>query len=255
MNNTFYLLIPLFLAATLQAGGAASASPQPTVGQEAPLTNKEIIKLCSLDLGNEVVIAKINQAKAVAFQLDTDNLILLKKSGVAKEVIAAMLKRATPEKPVVSAAPANVQGVVSLKTSEGEIKLLKMSGSAGVDWTLTRTVLEFIGDKSKARTRDGAAVLELCSDANPQGTYFLVKCDVSSRKHTRSMNMGGGLMGLKNMNSPSKGNLLEFEVNQGQPGQWTLKPKQPLKPGEYGLYMAVSSMVNTGEIFDFGVDE
>ena len=83
-----------------QAPASATSSPQPTATQEAALTNADVVKLCKLDLGDEVVIAKINQAKAVDFKLDTDSLVALKQESVSKGVITAMLNR-------TSAPPAN----------------------------------------------------------------------------------------------------------------------------------------------------
>lgn len=77
----------------------ASQDSQKVSRAEAPLTNADVVKLMKLDLGDEIVIAKINQAKAVNFELSTDGLIQLKRDGVSKEVISAMLKMTTPQTP------------------------------------------------------------------------------------------------------------------------------------------------------------
>ena len=68
---------------------------QPTAA-EAPLTNADVVKLIGLGLGDNVVIAKVNQAASVNFDLSADGLTKLKSSRVSSDVIAAMLKRATP---------------------------------------------------------------------------------------------------------------------------------------------------------------
>lgn len=60
------------------------------------MTNEDIITLCKYDLGDEVVISKIEQASAVEFQLDVDDIIELKDKGVSQKVIAAMLKKTAP---------------------------------------------------------------------------------------------------------------------------------------------------------------
>lgn len=60
---------------------------------EAPLTNDDVIKLSALGIGDEAVMAKVRQAGAVAFKLETDDLVKLKNAGVSGKVIAAMLDR------------------------------------------------------------------------------------------------------------------------------------------------------------------
>lgn len=69
----------------------------PTARAEAPLTNEDVVKLVGLDLGDDVVIAKIRQVSAVNFHLDTDDLSKLKKAGVDGKVIAAMLDRSSSD--------------------------------------------------------------------------------------------------------------------------------------------------------------
>jgi hypothetical protein len=92
---------PVPSTAPAEASAAGVATPTAAPAAEAPLTNADVVKLCKLDLGDEVVIAKINEAKAVHFTLGTDSLVALKQDGVSKDVIAAMLKRTTPvEHPV-----------------------------------------------------------------------------------------------------------------------------------------------------------
>src|SRR4051812_3244185 len=78
---------------------AAQAAPAKS---EALFSNKDVIKLVKLDLGDDVVIGKIKQAADVAFDLTTDGLVQLKQAGVSSHVIAAMLEKATP-----AAAPPN----------------------------------------------------------------------------------------------------------------------------------------------------
>lgn len=51
----------------------------PLQAAEAPLTNEDAIKLSKLDLGDDLIISKINQSKNVGLNFDTDSLIKLKK--------------------------------------------------------------------------------------------------------------------------------------------------------------------------------
>ena len=55
------------------------------------LTNETVVTLVSAGLGDEAVIAKI-KASAARYDLSTDSLIALKKSGVSSAIIAAMIE-------------------------------------------------------------------------------------------------------------------------------------------------------------------
>ena len=59
------------------------------------LTNADVVKLSSLELGDDVVIAKIKQAPEVAFSLEIPDIEKLQQDGVSKGIIASMLERAT----------------------------------------------------------------------------------------------------------------------------------------------------------------
>lgn len=61
--------------------------------KEKPLTNEDVIALVEVDLGDEVVLAKVNQAKEVAFDTSTEGLIALRRANVSNPVIQAMLSR------------------------------------------------------------------------------------------------------------------------------------------------------------------
>lgn len=71
-----------------QAGAPPSADPQ-----EPALTNAEIVKLSQAAMGSEIIIAKIKGAASENLDVSTDALIALRKKGVSRPVIAAMLDR------------------------------------------------------------------------------------------------------------------------------------------------------------------
>ena len=62
--------------------------------REVVLTNKEVMKLIELDLGDEIVIAKIKNAPKESLDVSTDALLALKKAKVSSAVVAAMIERA-----------------------------------------------------------------------------------------------------------------------------------------------------------------
>lgn len=81
------------------AGGSSSgAAPGAQPPAEKPLTNDDVLALVKLDLGDDIVISKIQQAPAEALDLSTEAIIKLRNQGVSKAVIDAMLKRVSQRK-------------------------------------------------------------------------------------------------------------------------------------------------------------
>jgi hypothetical protein len=74
-------------AAKPVAQGAAGAA-------EKPLTNADVVAMVKAELGDDLVISKIRQAPREALDVSSDALVSLKKQGVSKAVLDAMLRRA-----------------------------------------------------------------------------------------------------------------------------------------------------------------
>ena len=262
------LLFLLSSGAPAQQGAPPMATAQPATqvqGEEAPLTNADVVKLCKLDLGDEVVIAKINQAKAVNFNLDTDSLVRLREQGVSKEVVAAMLKRATPTPRPVPAAPSQglVPGAapgdamdVRLSAKDGDTELIGHGGEYSTTMAVV-TVLAFMdypGISAKTRTTDRQPAFVLTTQEEvPQNSTWVVMADRDKKHNVRSVKVGrfGAAMffgaGRLEFHKPDKDWTVPYDIQQEQPGVWRLTLKKSLKPGEYGVYHA-------GKLYDFGVD-
>jgi hypothetical protein len=71
-----------------EGGDAHKKKPQKA------LTNEDVIKLVKAELGDKVIINKIRSSPGDKLDTSTDALIKLKKAGVSKDVIAAMIERA-----------------------------------------------------------------------------------------------------------------------------------------------------------------
>ncbi len=69
---------------------AVSAKKKP----RKALTNEDVVKLVKAEMGDKVIIDKINASPGDKLDTSTDALIRLKKAGVSKAVIDAMIKRA-----------------------------------------------------------------------------------------------------------------------------------------------------------------
>lgn len=75
--------------------GESGSSPKGSRGtNEKPLTNEDVVALVTAELGDDLVIGKIRQAPQEDLDVSTDALVRLKKQGVSKAVLDAMLKRA-----------------------------------------------------------------------------------------------------------------------------------------------------------------
>jgi hypothetical protein len=85
-----------------------AALPQPV--NRAGLTNDAILKMVKAGLGDEVIVAMVNNQTG-AYSLDSDDVIALKQSGVSDKVIAAMLNKgagsavAAPNAPHIASEP------------------------------------------------------------------------------------------------------------------------------------------------------
>lgn len=80
--------------------GAAASVPAPVAEsrttakrEESALRNEDIVSLVKIGLEDNLIIAKIQAAKSIDFDLSTTGLVALKTAGVSNAVIDAMMKR------------------------------------------------------------------------------------------------------------------------------------------------------------------
>lgn len=91
------LLLAVMLLA-LAALPAPSATPTEPTGATAPLTNEDIVRMTSQGTPAATIIQTIEQARTVAFDLDPDIVVELRRAGVDDTVIEAM-RRVQPRAP------------------------------------------------------------------------------------------------------------------------------------------------------------
>jgi len=232
--------------------------PSAALAQDTALTNAEVVKLVSLNLGDDAVVAKVKQAPTIAFKLETNDLAELKSAGVSGRVIAAMLDRAAQDRTrskAASVATDTPGGVPTLHGKDGEKELDWHTGSAQTTGFGPFTnVFEVVPGASAAiRTNDHRPTLTIANDVAPQGNLFIVKFDASSKHNDRSIKIGSVLKGgnpfsSRNERNPDPDWCVTYDAVEDPKGTWHLTPKADLKPGEYALY------VNRIQIWDFGVD-
>jgi hypothetical protein len=256
--TTFAVTLLLCSWPTAAIGQATPAtSPLST---ETALTNSDVVKLCKLDLGDAVVIAKINQTKAVDFKLDTDDLAKLKEQGVSKDVIAAMLRRTTSPAqqllamPLASPGPqaAYNQDNVRLGTQSGDVALKMRVGRRSSTDIVVNTLHYFVYPESMAdvRTRERRPTLLVRLDDTPKASLaFVVRPEPNKKEDERRVKVGkAGMLKSGSWFIPDGDWTVPYDAAQESPGLWRFTLKEDLKPGEYGLFCK-------GELYAFGVDD
>lgn len=245
-----------------------------TAGQEPPLTNADVIKLAKLGLGDDVVIAKINQAPAVNFILDTGSIEKMKKAKLSNNVIGAMLKRnsapaqgqpanlesgniapaiAPTTVPATSPTNAPAKNGIWLLTDKGKLELTSLGiGERKTKWAAV-TILNFYdypGENAVLRTNTKKLSFLLSSTSNPSGRIFVVKLKSNKENAKRSLKVGGftGWMSGTTAMPPDSGQVIAYTPKQTPDGYWELTLNNELKPGEYGVWRMGEDM------YDFGVD-
>ena len=110
------LAVALLVAISHSGGGALAFQGS---GDEV-LTNEAVITMTKAGLGDAVIVAKIRSSKT-AFDLSVDEMIRLKKEGVADEVLNAMIEAAAPAGPTASSSgtPLGRSGPASASSGGG----------------------------------------------------------------------------------------------------------------------------------------
>jgi hypothetical protein len=257
-------LMGVVLIATLAATAAVLAADA-----EKPMDNADIVKLTKLDMGDEVIIAKIKSAPAVHFATGTDELVKLKESGVSKAVIAAMLDRSAAGKAPAAPAAATSAAGASASAAGAAVTLVATDRTVAlkeVDGDVKTIVAPFVGMKrfiifpeptAQVRTSDHKPSVTIATDKDPHKLFWLVKLDpdkedgkvVNRSMDVESPGMWGGVLS----SAPDKDNQVKCDETQDKPGVWRFTPTKELKPGEYGIYVGKGEQ--TGIVYDFGIDK
>lgn len=235
----------------------------PAAPQEAPLDNAQIVKLTKLDMGDEVIIAKIRQAPQVSFATSTDDLVSLKEAGVSKAVIAVMLERAGGGSGAPAAgARGSGEPEVTLRTKDGPARLRATYGNPKTQASVFSLVtwVEFTPVSAETRTRDRHPTVLIASDGSPRGRWWFVNLSQEKDEDYRYFDLeGGGAFSMSWSGSPEKGSIVKCgEMVEEKSGLWALTPLKDLKPGEYGVFSGqVGPFGPQGQavLFGFGIDK
>lgn len=231
----------------------------------AALTNKDVVSLSELGIGDTAVIAKIRQSPAVAFRLDVADIAALKKAGVSGPVIAAMLDRAATEAggpasgdtPSPGKEPDYIGNFCWRNPTTGDLTPLeRQTGTTAVTVRAMgfgggESFVRVSGDRSPVRFKEGEltefVVLVSSQNSDPQQAAQLFALDVLDGERrlpiarAASMGFGGRSVTTENQMAISA-------VRYGK-SSFLLRPTEPLGPGEYSFAGPI-----TGVGFFFGVD-
>jgi len=259
--RSFFCLVLSSLWWTASIAAAQQAAPAVSAKSETAFSNKDVIKLVKLDLGDEVVIAKVKQAADVAFDLTTDGLVQLKQAGVSSKVISAMLEKSTP--PAALPGMPNAGGVnqprfdgmddVRIVIDKKEVHLPANHGDLSVTgvWPVVFTFLDYPGLHARTRVKNPRPTLVIRSEHDPKGYYYLGKLDVNDEDdNNRSLKIEQKASGFSATTRviPAGRWYVDYESAETTPGIWYITPKRDLQPGEYGV------VVPGGSLYEFAVD-
>ena len=152
-----------------------------------------------------------------------------------------------------------LDGVV-LVDAKGDHKITYTPGNFSHTYAVVTVLFyaDFPDQHAELRVAGSAPSLWIRID-NPKGRVFLVKAKVNGGAQNRSVKMGrSGYGSVSSVMVPDSDWTIPFTSKERGDGLWELTMKEPLKPGEYGIFasgMSSGAPVGAGGVlYDFGID-
>ncbi|MGH9441432.1 MAG: hypothetical protein ACRD16_04095 [Thermoanaerobaculia bacterium] len=221
-----------------------------------PLTNADVTALASAGLGDDVIIAKIQQAPKEALDVSTDGLIALKKAGVSKTVIEAMIRRAdkrdtratsasTSNSALEREAPAPPSiGVIYFLNSETNslLPLERQMGYTQKRGMIKQEIVYSVPQERSSVRLKSSLRMQFVVAGTDASSYYLYRFSINDRK--RELILAESTM------TGSRANYVAVPVDVTKYGEgYKITPSQPLIAGEY-----VFSQLGKNDASCFGVD-
>lgn len=248
----------------IAAGIAATSLPSVGIAAEPvaiesdrPLTNEDVLTLSRLNLGDDVVIAKIRQARRVAFRLEVSDLSALRDRGLSGPVLVAMLERA---RQVGDSAPPVREGRVVLRGRDGFHELVGVQGDVERRHAVVAILssLNLAGENAAARTTDARPNLLLPTAFRPDGEWFLVRARIDSEGHRRRFQARTAtILSGRQAFLPHDDAIVPYLHEEVEIGLQRLWPAADLDSGEYALWRVRAGGASEAPawLYDFGVDD
>lgn len=280
-----YLIISCYLLLSLQYAGAQAS--------KETLTNTSIITLHQAGIGKELIITKI-QASICAFELNTEKLVQLKKTGIPDEVIEAMLTKGMERgKGSLEAKHQESRTLGELASGiyyeEGTQKFIELEpavfsqtkqGSGiltsityGLAKTKTKSVLS--GEKANCQIKQGKPTFYFVFEkgarnslggeptwfatASSPNEFVLIKLAITTSKKSREV-VTGSYNSYEGLSAGiDERQKVPFSFVKVSPGIYKILFSEALMSGEYCFVYAGSASSYGGspvyKVFDFGINQ
>ncbi len=231
------------------------------------LSNADVIALVKAELPESIIITKIRTAPVEELDVSTEGLIALKNGGASSALIETVLARAgrpaesPTEMPAASASPRSGSGAsnasanstsqagstrpVSLISGGKQTVLEPVAGTQRSQYAFVMMLmfLDFPGETAAVSTSERRPILQIRSDMNPAGQYWLVKTEVRKKKGSRTLKFGS----LSGTLAPDEDWTVPTTAAKTEEGLWTISAVEEVEPGEYGIF-------KVGQMGVFGSD-
>jgi hypothetical protein len=237
-----------------------------SVGAQEVLSNDSVIAMKKAGLSDTVILAKIRSSQA-KFDTSTQALVALKQAGLPDAVIEAMVAHAGPAKP--GAAPATAatprgsttgppQGREAIFHARGGQYVEMVPAIASVETNFqvftSKSELVLKGRKASYRVDDRQPVFFSAWAPNEAP---LVKLKPGDKHDDRNLKFSSGAFmpyGGTQKTGVRSEDIIDVESEKDPGGLYRLKPREPLKAGEYGFILTSGFGGGGGKIYDFGID-
>jgi hypothetical protein len=264
-------ILLILLCATMLAVSFQQANAQEP--QKGGLTNKDVLDLVALGLGDDVVIEKIRTAPETAFDTDLESLKALKAAHVSDAVIRVMINPkavaapAPVAPPTAAGPPANpdlpddVGVYIKVRGKLAEVSPEVVGYKSG--GVMKSIVTEGLDKGHKNGTVQGPkSTLQVATDAEfiirvPEGTaiteYQLLRLDLKSNRREFRAFTGG----VFHSSEGAEKNAEKFGSEKIAPRVFRIKLPE-LKKGEYGFLPpgnTSGNIASSGKLYTFGITE
>jgi hypothetical protein len=239
--------------------------------KKAGLTNKDVLDMVAIGLGDNVVIEKIRSASETAFDTDIESLKALKAAHVSDEVIRVMINpkaaAASLAPAVNTAAPANPDlpddaGVyIKLKGKLSEVSpeivgyktggVMKTFATQGFDKGHRNGTVQ--GPKSALQVATDAEFIIRVPESTAITEYQLLRLDMKGDRREFRAWTGG----VFHSSEGAERNAEKFESEKIAPRVFRIK-LPVLKKGEYGFLPpgnTTGNIASSGKLYTFGIRE
>jgi hypothetical protein len=237
----------LLLVGLLALAAALFVAPWTVRAEE--LTNARVIEMSQKGLGDEIIIAKIKNGQP-HFNLGDQDLLDLKKANVSDKVVAAMLESAVIRTAHVflNGAPLELHTLAQAKIG-GRLGHMASMGLKSTKWKA------YLQDPTSKFATGASPKIELeLPSEDSADNYLIVAFEKKEDRREIEVGSGGGAVGQKTGLKAEA--IVPTTKTQSAPNRFLLSPSQPLKFGEYMVYV-VGSVDTTkgisGRGYDFSV--